>query len=192
MFLAASCIFGGIASRLPESAVSDPAELSQSSSLAGAVLTSRRRSQSIVHDIFFASCRSGIRLGPFLSEVALLERACALHGLEFRESPPLLELRKMLLQHLLHGECVVSDARFKHRDYTACREVAAGFGTPSDLVEFILDELTSISCWIGLSTMYRGVNVHSMRPNLVSLVLISAMSCAPRMLMAMISGLIVQ
>ncbi|KAG1788433.1 uncharacterized protein HD556DRAFT_1403473 [Suillus plorans] len=98
---------------------------------------------SIVHDIFFASCRSGVRLGPLSSEVVLLEQACALHGLDFKGSYSLLELRKSLLQHLLHGECVISDTRSKHRDYTACREVAAGFGTPSNLVEFILDELMS-------------------------------------------------
>ncbi|KAG1787845.1 uncharacterized protein HD556DRAFT_1407086 [Suillus plorans] len=131
------CILGGDASHLPESAVSGPVDLSQSSSLAGAVLSSRRRSKSIVHDIFFASCRSGVRLGPLSSE------ACTLHGLDFKGSYSLLELRKSLLQHLLHGECVISDTRSKHRDYTACREVAAGFGTPSNLVEFILDELMS-------------------------------------------------
>jgi hypothetical protein len=54
---------------------------------------------------------------PFLSEVALLEQACALHGF---------------------GECMVLDAHFKHCDYTACHEVTTGFGTPSNLVEFIL------------------------------------------------------
>ncbi|KAG2146155.1 uncharacterized protein EDB93DRAFT_1150029 [Suillus bovinus] len=140
---ATSCILGGSASRLPESPVSGNVDLSQSSSLAGAVSSSCRRSKSIVHDILFKSCRSGVRLGPWSSEIALLDRVCALHGLELKGPYSLLELRKSLLRHLLHGDCVASDTRSKHRDYTACREIASGFASPSDLVEFTLDELTS-------------------------------------------------
>lgn len=115
---------------------------SQSLSLVGAVSSSRRRSQSIVHKIFFGALHSGITIGPFSSEVSLLNQACAFHGLELKKSHELQERHKLLLQHLLHGKCMSLDTYSTHYDYTACRKVAAGFSLSSDLVDYILDNLT--------------------------------------------------
>jgi hypothetical protein len=60
----------------------------------------------------------------------------------------MVELRNLLLQHLSHGECVVSDTSSKHRDrYTAYREVAAGFSS-SDLADCMLD-MVDVSAIVG-------------------------------------------
>lgn len=101
---------------------------------------SRRRSASIVFDFFFGSCQSGIRIGLFLSDVELLNQACSLHGLALGHSHSVVKLYSLLLQHFLHGECLASDTRSKHRDYTACCEVAVA---SSDLANCILDMLMS-------------------------------------------------
>jgi hypothetical protein len=98
-------------------------DLSQSLSLMGAVLTSRRHSESILYDIFSRSRCSGVRMGPFVSDVGLLTRACALHGLETRKSHQVKELRNLFLQHLLHGECMPLDTYLKNGDRPACHEL---------------------------------------------------------------------
>ncbi|KAG1734236.1 uncharacterized protein EDB91DRAFT_1084142 [Suillus paluster] len=137
-----TCILSGDAKHIDDADTHDLVK-SQSSSLVGAVSSSHRRSESIVHNIFFGLSHSGVSIGPFSSDVSLLNQACAFHGLEPKKSHELEERCNLLLQHLLHGECVTSDIRSAHRDYTACREVAAGFSSSSDLVDYILDDLTS-------------------------------------------------
>lgn len=65
---------------------------------------------------FFGSCQSGIRIGLFLSDVELLNQACSSHGLVLGHSHSVVKLRTLLLLHFLHGECLASDTRSKHRD----------------------------------------------------------------------------
>ncbi|KAG1797635.1 hypothetical protein EV424DRAFT_1441759, partial [Suillus variegatus] len=50
----------------------------------------------------------------------LLNQVCSLHGLALGHSHSVIKLCSLLLQHFLHGECLASDTRSKHRDYTAC------------------------------------------------------------------------
>ncbi|KAG1885915.1 uncharacterized protein F5891DRAFT_1201450 [Suillus fuscotomentosus] len=114
----------------------------QSSSFTGAVSSSRRRSELIICDIFLGSYHAGIRISPFSVEVTLLSDACTLHDLDLTNFHMLAELRDLLLRHFLNGECVVLAARLRHGDYTACCEIAAGFGGPSDMVDCILGALT--------------------------------------------------
>ncbi|KAG1832491.1 hypothetical protein EV424DRAFT_1368947 [Suillus variegatus] len=73
-----------------------------------------------LHPLSFVSCQSGIRIGLFSSDVELLNQACSLHGLVLGRSHSVVKLRNLLLQHFLHGECLASDTRSKHHDYTAC------------------------------------------------------------------------
>ncbi|KAG1844765.1 hypothetical protein C8R48DRAFT_780182 [Suillus tomentosus] len=76
-----SCIFSGDFDHI-QSVQSDMFDSCQSTSLGRPVLSSRQRPESVIHDIFFGSFRSGIRLSPS-PEVTLLTRACLSHGLEF-------------------------------------------------------------------------------------------------------------
>jgi hypothetical protein len=114
-----------------------------SSSLAGAVFASRRRSENILHDIFFGQSTIGIRISPFLLQSALITQACSMHGLQVNKSYVVEDLQDMLLKHLLHGECMSSSTRRKRRDFTACREVCAGFHSSSELVNCMLNKLIS-------------------------------------------------
>ncbi|KAG1830630.1 hypothetical protein EV424DRAFT_1534968 [Suillus variegatus] len=81
VLLDTSCIFSGDFDHI-QSVQSDMFDSRQSTSLGRAVLSSRQRSESVIHDIFFGSFRSGIRLSPS-PEVTLLTRACLSRGLEF-------------------------------------------------------------------------------------------------------------
>lgn len=111
------------------------------SSLDGTELLPRRHSESVLFDIFLGSCDLGARIFLFTSNIELLRRSCFYHGLQYRTSHSVDELRNFLLQHLLHGECINQHAR--SQDSIACREIAAGFRLSIDLADFIFDMLTT-------------------------------------------------